>query len=299
MAGQHDPPPRASVHLIHNTDRSNVDELLPGLAEIPSEVDPARPSAARMYAHYLGSAHCFQSDRDAAERALSAAPWILPGVQQNRACLRRMVTGLVAQAGVNQFLDLGSGLPTAGNVHEVAQRLNPTCRVVYVDKDPIAVAHSRAILDGNPLAAVVQADIRDPNAVLGHAEVRRLLDFTAPVAVLMLSVLMWVDNPGELLPVYTAALAPGSFLAVTHATTSYAPEPLREAITAVEATYAAIGQPVLSRDADQLHQLLEHAGLQLVAPGVVFIKDWRPDLGEEHRPSDADTIGLAAMGRKP
>jgi len=182
----------------------------------PAEVDLAHPSVARVYDFYLGGSHNFESDRVFAEKALQAYPEMRAVSRENRALLRRMVRYLSA-AGIDQFLDLGSGIPTEGNVHEVAQAANPAARIVYVDRDPVAVVHSRHLLEGNERATAVLADVRDAPQVLDFA-VGAGLDLDRPVAVLALALFHFfsdADRPAELTARYLAALPPGSHLALS------------------------------------------------------------------------------------
>jgi hypothetical protein len=183
------------------------------------EVDYRRPSPARIYDFWLGGDHNFAADREIGQRVLDAMPMIRPTAWSNRAFLRRLVHNLVTDYGVTQFLDLGSGVPTAGNVHEIAQTLDPRCRIVYVDIDPVAVAHSRHILAGNAGARVVHADLRRPDQVLDSEPVHDLLDFDQPVAILLISVLHFIadhDDPAGIVRDYTSRLAPGSYLGLSH-----------------------------------------------------------------------------------
>src|SRR5947208_805756 len=177
---------------------------------VPDDIDVTRPSAARVYDYFLGGAHNFEVDRQLAAQIASLTPNLAQTMRANRSFLRRAVRYLVAQ-GIEQFLDLGSGIPTTGNVHEVAQAANLRARVVYVDNEPVAVAHSRHLLATNPYATIVDADLRRPSVVMRHHETRRLLDFSRPVAVLMVSVLHFVtdeEDPAGIVAAYRDALAP-------------------------------------------------------------------------------------------
>ncbi|SHF09368.1 SAM-dependent methyltransferase [Streptoalloteichus hindustanus] len=237
-------------------------------------VDKERPSAARMYDYYLGGTHNFAADRAAAERAIAAMPATVAGARANRAFLRRAVQFLAA-AGVRQFLDLGSGIPTVGNVHEVAQRVDPEARTVYVDVDPVAVAHSDGLLADNPYATAVRGDLRDVDAILGHPEVRRLLDFGQPIGLLMVAVLHFVprsDDAAGIVARYRDALAPGSHLALSHMSLTGQPP---EVLERFQAVYANARFPVVLRSRAELLDLF--AGFELVPPGLVSVAEWRPD----------------------
>ena len=260
----------------------------------PQSIDLDRPSAARMYDYYLGGSHNFAIDRHAAEQAMALWPDLPLIMQANRAFLRRAVRFLVAQ-GITQFLDIGSGIPTVGNVHEVAQAADPGSRVVYVDIDPVAVAHSRAILAGNPGAAVVHGDARDPDRLLGQAEVQRLLDLDQPVAVLMVALLHFVPEDKDatrLVRRLREAIAPGSYLALSHASAEGRPAE-SESHTQL---YARTSTPMMMRSRREIEQFFD--GLQIVEPGVVYLPLWRPDSPDEVDEHPERFTGFAGVGRK-
>ena len=226
-----------------------------------------------MYDYYLGGSHNFAVDRAAAQQVIALAPDAPLMAQANRAFLRRAVRYLVAR-GIRQFLDIGSGIPTVGNVHEIAQRADPGCRVVYVDVDPVAVAHSREILAGDPRTAVVREDLRDPAAILAHPEVTKLLDFSQPVAVMVLAVLHFVpdeDRPAALLATLRDALAPGSYLVLSQATA----EGREEQRAGAEAAYRRTDKSLNARSRAEVAALFD--GFTLVEPGVVWVPQWRPE----------------------
>lgn len=260
----------------------------------PAEVDVDRASAARMYDYYLGGSHNFAADRDMAQQAIEILPELPQNMRTNRAFLRRAVRFLV-DAGVRQFLDIGSGIPTAGNVHEVAQRASPDVRVVYVDSDPVAVAHSRAILAGDESTGVVQADLRQPDQVLSDPELRRLLDLDKPIAVLMAAVLHFVpdaDDPRALVERYRQAIAPGSYLVLSHGTD----EDLPDESSRMLALYARSASPLTARSRAEVTDLL--SGFELVEPGVVYLPFWRPDSSEDIEDHPERCAAFAAVGRK-
>jgi S-adenosyl methyltransferase len=261
----------------------------------PTGVDPTVPSVARVYDYYLGGSHNFAADRTFAAGVLRALPGMARVAQENRAFLRRAVSHLAA-LGVDQFLDLGSGIPTVGNVHEVARAAcGPAARVVYVDHDPVAVAHGRALLSDDPTAAIVQADLTDVEPVLAHPIVSDHLDLDRPVAVLLISVLHFVPDaadPAGILRRYAAGLAGGGFVAVSHASSEGVP-----AAEDAEAVYNRAGSPhsMRMRSAAEVEQLL--AGIELLPPGVVRIPLWRPDPLDDV-PVDAATYpGYAVVAR--
>lgn len=245
----------------------------------PEGVDVERPSAARSYDYLLGGSHNFAVDREAARQALAMMPDLVMQAQVNRAFLYRAVRYLL-DAGVRQFVDIGSGVPTVGNVHEVAQRVDPQARVVYVDVDPVAVAHSQAMLAGNPLATVVQQDLRAPAEILDHPEVRGLLDLEAPVGLLLLAILHAIpdpDQPHRIVGQLRDALAPGSHLAISHATPDSMPQAWERIVElSVRSSY-----PVTPRSRPDVERFF--TGFELVDPGLVWAPQWRP----EH-PDDVD-----------
>ncbi|MCP2166144.1 SAM-dependent methyltransferase [Goodfellowiella coeruleoviolacea] len=263
----------------------------------PGEVDLSRPSIARVYDYFLGGAHNFAVDRDAAERVVAVMPQLPDVLRRNRAFLGRAVRYLVDQ-GVRQFLDLGSGIPTAGNVHEIAHRAAARSRVVYVDSDPVAVAHGRSILAGDDRVAVLRADAADPASVLDSAEVTTLLDLEQPVAVLLIAVLHFVpdtDDPVGIVAGYRDRLPSGSFLVITHAGFEAGEEQPEWA--RARDIYDSAVTPMTYRDRARFARLF--TGFDLVEPGAVRIPLWRPD-----SPDDVDDIarhypGYAAVGRKP
>jgi hypothetical protein len=263
---------------------------------IPDPYPEDKPSAARMYDYYLGGDHNFEVDRIAAEQVISSNPDVPRAASANRAFLRRCVTFLVQQ-GIDQFLDLGSGLPTVGNVHEVAHKTNPAARVVYVDNDAIAVRMSQALLVDNPHAGVVRADIRQPEPILRHTEVARLLDLSRPVGVLLLSVLHFVPDDAEayhLVRVLRDVMAPGSYLALSHVTYERLSA---EAIEQGEAVYARSTTPAKGRTRAEIAAFFE--GLDLVEPGLVYLPLWRPESSRDvfHDEPERSLI-FAGVGRK-
>ncbi|MFB9185734.1 SAM-dependent methyltransferase [Dactylosporangium sucinum] len=261
----------------------------------PADVDLDRPSVARVYDYYLGGSHNFAADRAFAEQVLKAMPSVVPLVRSNRAFLRRAVTTL-ADLGVRQFLDLGSGIPTVGNVHEVLADAGITdAKVVYVDHDPVAVAHSRAILADVPGTAVVAGDLRDPAEVLAKPQVSGLIDFTRPVAFLLVAVLHFVpdeQHPAEIVAGYAAAGVPGSHVVLSHAG-------LDRELTPAEAEawemYRKSPNPLILRTRQEVERLL--GDLTPLEPGIVSPWEWRPEPDSASVP-EGDALGFAAVARK-
>ena len=238
------------------------------------ELDPRRPNPARMYDYFLGGYHNFEADRQAAEAAEAAFPGVRAAARANRDFLRRAVRYLVSQ-GIDQFLDLGSGVPTAGNVHEIAQAANPNAHVVYVDAEPVVAHASESLLLGNDGAQILHADIRHADAVLGSPPVESLLDLTRPLGLMMVSVLQYIpdaDNPERLVARYLRALPPGSFVAISHPSID---DVDADEIHPVFKVYNASTSPVTSRGAARITSWFD--GLELVEPGVVTVTEWHSD----------------------
>ena len=257
-------------------------------------VDINVPSPARMYDYYLGGNHNFAADREAAEQVIAAIPNLRRIAMANRAFLGNAVRYLLRQ-GVRQFLDIGSGIPTVGNIHEIAAAY-PDTRVVYVDTDPVAVAHSIALLRDNPNATAIRADLRHPEAILTHHNVRTTLDFSQPVGLLIVSVLQFIEDESaypavaRLLQVFE----PGSYLAISHV---FDEALTPDSVNAVTDVYRRSTAPTYAhRDRDQILTFLH--GLDLVEPGLVPVSQWNPD-PDPATSGDGDVLLLAAVARKP
>ncbi|MFD9033492.1 SAM-dependent methyltransferase [Streptomyces sp. NPDC059567] len=262
----------------------------------PPGIDISVPSVSRMYDFYLGGSHNFEVDREAARKAMEFMPGLPKIMQANRAFMRRAVRFAV-DSGVTQFLDIGSGIPTFGNVHEVARAACPDASVVYVDHDPVAVAHSRAVLEGEDRAAVVAADLRKPLEILHSPEVRQLLDMDKPVALLLVAVLHFLedeDQPEKAVAELVDALAPGSLVVLTHA--SYEGIPLlQDEAEGTVGVYRNIRNPLVMRSHAEISRFFE--GCPLVEPGLVPMPDWRPDSPADEEDPYAFS-GFAGVGRK-
>jgi len=267
------------------------------LSWVPDDIDLHRPSAARIYDCYLGGSHNFAVDREVARRIVQLVPEVPRIARANRAFLRRVVEYLVG-AGITQFLDIGSGIPTVGNVHEIAQQANPETRIVYVDIDPIAVAHGRRLLAGNDRVGVVQADLRAPAQVLFNPDLDGLLDFGRPVAVLMISTLHFVpdaDDPAAAVRRYAEVLAPGSYLAISHVHRVAEPSPRGRSLHDL---YRDAGMPLTPRSEAELLSFFD--GFELVEPGLVPLPLWHPDPDDVTQHSEEMLVGFrVGVGRKP
>ncbi|MET9631729.1 SAM-dependent methyltransferase [Lentzea sp. NPDC006480] len=262
-----------------------------GPQRVTTNGDSERPNVARLFDYYLGGAHNFAIDRTLAEETIRRFP-VAEMARTIRSFSRRVVRLCVEEMGIRQFLDLGSGIPTAGNVHEVAQSLDPSCNVVYVDHDPVAVAHSRTMLRDNLSAAIVQADICDVGAVLRHPETRRLIDFTKPTAVLMVGILPYIHlEPAGVVARYRAALCEGSVLALTHLTRDVEPALVDKLIDLSD----GMGSELVPRSKQDIEEFL--SGLQLLEPGLVLAAHWRADgeLPGTSAAADASTYGAVGV----
>ncbi|MFJ6080482.1 SAM-dependent methyltransferase [Streptomyces sp. NPDC092369] len=261
----------------------------------PRSIDISVPSVSRIYDYYLGGSHNFEVDREAARKAMDFMPGLPKIMQANRAFMRRAVRFAVDE-GITQFLDIGSGIPTFGNVHEVAQSARPGAHVVYVDHDPVAVAHSQAVLAGNEDADVVAADLRKPQEILASAEVQRLIDANRPVALLLVAILHFVedeDGPYEAVAQLRDALAPGSLLILTHASYEGIPLPPERAAGTVD-VYKDIRNPLIMRSREEIARFFE--GYDMVEPGLVPMPHWRPETALEDEDPYAFS-GFAGVGR--
>ena len=258
----------------------------------PDSIDIDRPSVARMYDYFLGGSHNFAADRQLAEQALSVFPDAPHIVRANRAFLERAVQYLCA-AGIDQFLDLGSGIPTAGNVHEIVFAADPSARTVYVDADPVAVAHAKALLADVPQVGVLRADLRDADEVLKQA-VAAGLDLDRPLAVLLVSVLPFIpdeDDPASIVAAYRDGTTPGSYLALSHGTNDYMPETMDK----IEGVYSNTSQPGVFRSRAQVSEFF--TGYELLEPGLVDAINWRPRPGESGKdPLGGDVARYGLLG---
>jgi hypothetical protein len=277
--------PRRSSHLGEESAPAAVDRP-------PPAIDATVPTAARMYDYWLGGHDNFAADRIAALKVTERTPGVAEAARANRAFLGRAVRYLAGEAGIRQFLDLGTGLPTKGNVHQVAQAIAPDAHVVYVDNDPMVFAHARALKTGDG-TAVIHADLRDPDTILNHPETRRLIDFSKPLGILFVSVLHFVPDPDahDAVAAYASAAAPGSHLVLSHGYHNQDPQ----ASAATTTVYASTTSPVTQRTPEEILTFFD--GLEILEPGLVPVQQWRPDEPGPSALSKAWILG--GVARKP
>ena len=265
--------------------------------ELSPEINTNMAHSARVYDYWLGGKDNFPADRELAELMIQAIPNMRAMAAANRAFLSRAVRYLVGEAGIRQFLDLGTGIPTSPNVHEVAQATAPDTRVVYVDNDPIVLAHARALLTSQDAGetAFIMADLRQPGSILDHPTLTATLDLGQPVAVLAVGVLMYFrdsdrPNPFEMVATMLAPMPSGSYLALTTPTPDFSPEETAKAVAAAEAA----GITLVPRSKAEVERFF--TGLELVDPGVAPMLAWRPD----EPPADPESAYYwAGVARKP
>ncbi|MFD3427521.1 SAM-dependent methyltransferase [Nocardia fluminea] len=267
---------------------------------LPTDVDTTIAHEARVYDYWLGGKDNYPADRALGDAIAEHVPAIKTMARANRAFLGRAVRHLVSEAGITQFLDIGTGIPTAGNTHEVAQQLDPTARVVYVDKDPIVLAHARALMSSTPQGRTrfIHADLHDPRSILDHPDLADTLDRDEPVAIMLVAIMMYfsdADRPQDVIAALLDAVPSGSYLVITHPTADFAPE----AMAGVQAAAEASGISFHPRSNAATSELF--AGTTLIDPGLVPVAGWRPELID--RPAavaEADSAWYwAGIGRKP
>jgi hypothetical protein len=256
-----------------------------------SQIDTTTPHPARMYNAYLGGKDCYPADRQAARAVLRTFPEVRAIARANRAFMQRAVRFLAGEAGIRQIIDIGTGIPSAGNVHQVAAETAPGTRVAYVDNDPIVNVHASALLTGTGTTAIVLADLRDPAAILIHPKVTALIDFTQPVALLLVAITHFItdqENAAAIIATLRDALPPGSYLALSHGTADLHPP---GTATQAAAGYRNAAAPLVLRSHAQITTFFD--GFDLVEPGLVQAPLWRPD-GKPPRQKDLAKIGIYA-----
>ncbi|MGW0575000.1 SAM-dependent methyltransferase [Streptomyces sp. NPDC002920] len=238
------------------------------------EIDTSKPHPARMYDYFLGGKDNYEVDQEAAEKFIQAAPEVRVGVRANRGFMHRAVRHVVAEGGIRQILDIGTGLPTEPNVHQIARAIAPETRIAYVDNDPIVSAHSLALIDDEADTSVVLADLRDPRGVLDHPEVRKIIDFDRPVALMLVAILHFVteaEDPNAVVATLRDALPTGSYLILSHATGDVHDDGRKDAAAVYKTATASMNPRTRA-------QVLDFFGdFTLVDPGLVLVPDWRPD----------------------
>lgn len=269
----------------------------PAVEASPSEVDVSRPHAARMYDDYLGGKNHFAADRELADKVLASMPAARTAARENRAFMGRAVRFLAEDAGIRQVLDIGTGLPTTGSVHEIAQAVSPATRVVYADNDPLVLAHAWALLASSPegKTAYVHADLRNPVAIIANPVVREVLDFDQPVALMLVAVLHFLldaDQPAQIVATLLDGLPAGSYLVASHGTAEHDPAGTAAGQRACR-TSVVTGR---ARRSDEFAEIA-FSGLDLVPPGVVLVSEWRRT-GSGPRPTPAEVSVYGGVARK-
>jgi hypothetical protein len=277
-------------------DTAGLSRPLAEVEPVPSSggFNPAVPNVARIYDCLLGGKNNFDADRQAARELVQAVPRAAAAARANRGFLRRAVRYLAQEAGIRQFLDIGTGLPTAGNVHEIAHDVDPKARVVYVDNDPVVITHANALLATDPAVTAFYSDLLLPRHLLGTLAVRSLLGLNEPVAVLMVAVLHFIQDhqdPWAIVEEFTSAMAPGSYLVLSHVTGDDIPQSAQRQAASV---YTHASAPGTARTHAQVARFFD--GLTMLDPGLVNVTDWRPVL--EHR-KRRPVLFYGGIGRKP
>ncbi len=267
----------------------------PSSGDVPAGINTNTPSPARMYDYWLGGKDNFPADQEAGEAVLEVFPEMRRGVRENRALLGRMVRYLAGEAGIRQFLDIGAGLPTKQNLHEVAQGVAPESRIIYVDNDPIVMVHARALLQSSPqgVTKYVEADLRDPDRILKGAQ--ETLDFSQPVAITLLMILMLIqdaEGPYGIIRQLMDAVPSGSYLAISHPAGDV---DTGEIASAYERLSQMMGEPPILRSHAEIARFFD--GLEMVDPGLVQLHRWRPAPDAEGL--QFDVPAYAGVGRKP
>jgi len=256
---------------------------------------PDIPSAARVYDYLLGGKDNYPADRAVAESMIAQLPNVRTAVQWNRAFLRRVVRYLVGEAGIRQIVDIGAGLPTVGNTHEIALNASPEARVVYVDHDPVVLAHGRNMLHGVPNAAIIERDLLAPDEILADPVLRSLIDFGEPAAFLFLSILHFVSDEADPAGLIARLLEPfpaGSHVAISHATPDTVPE-----VSDIERIFDEATEQAHVRSRVDIAKLV--AGMDILEPGLAWPPEWRPDPGDQVPANAAESYYCVVVARKP
>lgn len=264
---------------------------------IDDPVAPETPSTARMYDYFLHGDNNFPIDRAAADQVIAKVGSTLTRdvVWENRRFLGRVVRHLASECGIRQFIDVGAGLPSGENTHQVAGRSTPDARVVYVDVDPVVAEHGRRLLSDEEAERIrlITADAREPRRILDHPDTQAVLDFTQPIALLFIAVFHFIvdeENPRGILDEFRSRVAPGSYLAISHLATDKAPA---EEMARMEAIYRNASAPMVYRDGVDIQALFD--GTELVSPGLVSVARWRPDGREDNQPTNRMYGGIGRI----
>jgi S-adenosyl methyltransferase len=258
-------------------------------------VDASVPNVARIYDYLLGGKDNYSADRDAAVELVRLIPDALRAAHHNRRFLQRAVRFLAADAGVRQFIDIGTGLPTQGNVHEVAQGIDPGARVLYVDYDAVVISHAQALLVKNPLVVAINRDLRDPAQIITHPALQALVDLDKPVAILLVAVLHFIrdaDKPHEIVEELKAAMPSGSYLVVSHVTADEIPAQVN---SKARELYDRTTAPATARTREEIERFFD--GLEIIAPGLTDVSVWRAESTPPGEPSR--TLFYGGVGRRP
>jgi hypothetical protein len=260
-------------------------------------IDTSVAHSARRYDYWLGGKDNYAADRESGDAIAAAFPTVRTAVIENRRFVRRAVAFLAQHAGIRQFLDIGTGIPTSPNVHEIAQRIAPASRVVYVDNDPIVLAHARALLTSSPegATAYIDADLRDPDKIISNPDLRDTLDFSRPIALMLAAILHFIpdgEDPYRIVGRLVATLPKGSYLVVSHATNDF--------LTPEEVAEIVVGRygPFFARSEAEFARFFE--GCELVPPGIASVAEWRAEAESQPRPTAADAYtycGVATVNR--
>jgi hypothetical protein len=269
------------------------------MLSVSDKIDSSTAQPARRYNYWLGGKDNFAVDRASGDEILKTFPTARIAALENRRFLQRATRFLAAEAGLRQFIDIGTGLPTADNTHEVAQRAAPESRIVYVDNDPMVMVHARALLTSTPQGRTtyIEADLREPERILTDKDLLDTIDLTEPVGLMLIAVLHFVAGAGAALQIVRTlldALPAGSYLVATNSTKDFLPA---EMAKAYDAALAAGITNIWPRDRAEFTELFD--GLELVEPGIVAVSDWRSESEPAPRPSAAEVAMYGAMGRKP
>jgi hypothetical protein len=275
---------------------------MPDAEQVPAGVDPTRPSPARLYDYYLGGTHNYEVDRQAGEQLRSQLPELADAAWANRGFHGRAAVWMTAEQGIRQFIDIGPGLPTQNNTHQAVRNVAPDARVVYVDVDPLVAAYGAALLTDDGATTVITADLRDPGSVLAHPDLHRLIDFDQPVGVLMTAVMHFVadeEDPWGLVAQYLTGTAPGSYLALSHATYEKLPP---RAVQAIEEVYTHATNAIYLRSLAEIERFFD--GLELVpphagvGPGLSYVGSWGAE-DPEQADSDGSRVLSCGVARRP